>query len=160
MDIDLSNKRMTVFVSVIESVSFDFSENNIYHEDHDDTFGNFLQVSLFFANHIESHANHMKYLIIRRLISLSLIICAIVHERFVRLRMRKPGEYSGIEGITFIHDFRDESIRYVRQSVRFYLCARAQSRHAYAYSGARRCKGCCSYRFVVCRIDYCRPLTP
>lgn len=59
MDIDLSNKRMTVFVSVIESVSFDFSENNIYHEDHDDIFGNFLQVSLFFANHIEEIFNHL-----------------------------------------------------------------------------------------------------
>lgn len=43
--------------------------------------------------------------------------------------MRKPGEYSGIEGITFIHDFRDESIRYVRQSVRFYARAHKADTH-------------------------------
>lgn len=82
-------------------------------------------------------------------------------ERFIRLRMRKPDECSGIEGITFIHDFRDESIRCVRRPVRVYARAHKADTHTRAVGAPRE-----DARVVArmplrgCRLDYQASLTP
>lgn len=141
MDIDLTNKRSINRrfppLSAIESVKF--SESDAYREEIN------RGVKPLFANRPSNkrstHSSSINFPVIG--------LFARYHERFVRFHAwESPGE--GIEGITFIHDFRDESIRCVRRPVKFYARAHKADTHTRA-AAHREGMRCTEGLLLICR---------